>query len=455
MNIQMDKLHKELFEQMIQMNEKTFDSEFKSKFLNFIEMLTFDLMDGEDNFFAMFFIQMKRGVRGDIASGCETEMSLSYFTMYFNPYIFLKCSIKEMKALIKHEIYHVMYNHMKRAKKLSEKYSMLAINTAMDVSVNQYIKDLPPWSISLQNTKLQYNIIDFEYDKTLEYYVKKIQENIDKKKKDEKRGIVNDKNFGVYKEFDEMNIHKLWRNNSKEFSEDQIDELKNKIIRNAAKGKLPPKVQEYVDDMNKKAEISWQSYLKRMIGTLPKGYKKTITRKDRRQPYRMDLRGRLSNHVIKIVVAVDISGSMTDVEIDEAMTEVFDILRDRNYECTIIECDNIVRRVYKVKKPKDIRKKLDTKGGTSFSPVFEYLHKHRMEDCLLIYFTDGMGEKELPVRPKIKKILWVLTGQKGELSLNRSLGKVKKLKNKSVESFEIYRDVLFNRGEWANNEWAK
>ncbi|WP_242851403.1 hypothetical protein [Clostridium sp. DMHC 10] len=66
-----------------------------------------------------------------------------------------------------------------------------------------------------------------------------------------------------------------------------------------------------------------------------------------------------------------------------------------------------------------------------------------------------MGEKELSVKPQTKKILWVLTGQKSDLSLTPKIGSVKKLKNHVEEEFEIYRDVLFNRGEWANNEWAK
>ncbi|KHD38147.1 peptidase [Clostridium acetobutylicum] len=453
LNTTIDDVRKDLLRELNETEDSKFTEEFRKKFLRFIEEINFDLMNGEDNFFALFLIQIKRDIREDIASACETKASLSYFTMYFNPHIFLNCSISEMKALIKHEIYHIMYNHIKRAEKLSKKYSSLAINTGMDVSINQYINSLPPWSLNIENVKLEYNITELKYDKPLEYYVKVIQENINKKKKDKINGVKGGSK--IYKNFDEMNIHKTWSESYNRGYENQIDELKNKIIRNSAKGRIPKRVQEYLDDMNKKAEISWQMYLKKAIGTLPKGYKKTITRKDRRQPYRMDLRGKLSDHIIKIVVAIDISGSMTDGEIDAAMTEIFDILKNKNYELTIIECDNIVRRMYRVNKPRDMKKKLDTKGGTSFSPVFEYLHKNRMEDCFLIYFTDGMGEQELVFRPKVKKLMWVLTGAKGDLSLVKKCGEVKKLKNEVVETLEPYKDILFNRGEWVNNEWAK
>lgn len=330
MNTTIDDVRKDLLRELNETEDSKFTEEFRKKFLRFIEEINFDLMNGEDNFFALFLIQIKRDIREDIASACETKASLSYFTMYFNPHIFLNCSISEMKALIKHEIYHIMYNHIKRAEKLSKKYSSLAINTGMDVSINQYINSLPPWSLNIENVKLEYNITELKYDKPLEYYVKVIQENINKKKKDKINGVKGSSK--IYKNFDEMNIHKTWSESYNRGYENQIDELKNKIIRNSAKGRIPKRVQEYLDDMNKKAEISWQMYLKKAIGTLPKGYKKTITRKDRRQPYRMDLRGKLSDHIIKIVVAIDISGSMTDAEIDAAMTEIFDILKNKNYE---------------------------------------------------------------------------------------------------------------------------
>ena len=49
-----------------------------------------------------------------------------------------------MKSTIKHEIYHILSFHLNRAKSLKTKYSTLAINMAMDIVVNQHLKDLPP-----------------------------------------------------------------------------------------------------------------------------------------------------------------------------------------------------------------------------------------------------------------------------------------------------------------------
>lgn len=449
-----EKSIKALYERALKLDEHLKEDEgFKRDFFKLIEEITFSLMNGEDNFFALFLIQMKREIRTDIASATETVPSLSYYTIYFNPFILLQCSLNEIQALIKHEIYHIMYNHPKQFNTLGKKYSNIVISTAMDISINQYIKNLPAWSLNIENTKLAYNV-ELEYDKVLEYYAERLQNSI-KKRLSTKGEKTDGGNGNKYTEFDASHTHDLWNNSKDKFNGEQIDELTKKMIRNSAKGRLPAKVEEFVKNLNKGAEISWQDYLKRIIGTLPKGYKKTITRRSRRQPERLDLRGKLSSHILQIAVAIDISGSISDKEFDEAMVEIIEILAKKDTEITVLECDNIVRRVYKVKSKRDLKKKLDTKGGTSFSPVFEYLNKNNMRDYLLIYFTDGMGEKELTVKPQNKRIMWVLTGDKGDLSLNSPLGVVKKLKNYTAEKYEVYRDILFNKGEWVNNEWAK
>lgn len=43
--------------------------------------------------------------------------------------------------------------------------------------------------------------------------------------------------------------------------------------------------------------------------------------------------------------------------------------------------------------------------------------------CLLIYFTDGYGEREIP-RPKTYRNLWVVLGDEENLSLKEPYGTV-------------------------------
>ena len=119
------------------------------------------------------------------------------------------------------------------------------------------------------------------------------------------------------------------------------------------------------------------------MGTVESNRKKTITRRNRRQPNRLDLRGELRGHKAEIAVALDTSGSISDEEFKQAIKEVLQIVKNYNHEITIIECDNEIRRTYKVKSVKDIKERINIRGGTKFTPVFEYANKKKLN--LLVY----------------------------------------------------------------------
>lgn len=456
-NSKFEELRIQLYGEMMQwQDDEGMTEEFKSKFFKLIEFCTFSMMESEDNFFALFTMQMKREIKLDLPTAVANTASLSHFIIYFNPYIFLECSLDEMKALIKHEVYHIMYNHLKRSENIRGKYSDLAISRAMDISINQYIKHMPLWSDNIENVSLTYNI-DLKKDLTMEEYAKIIQEGIDKLRSSKGPKVLQEKerDFGdlVKRTHDFAHAHDVWLQSEDSFNFEQIKDITNKAISNATRGKIPNEFKNIIEDINRKTEISWKEYLKKVIGTIPYGYKKTITRKDRRQPNRLDLRGRVSKRIAKIIVAIDISGSITDKEIDQIMTEIFGIVKNHHAEITILECDNQIRRVYNVKSKKDIKAKLDRKGGTAFSPVFEYIYRYKLREHFLIYFTDGIGEEELRCLPINYKTLWVITGKGEKLSIKRAYGVVKKLSDIKVEAADrsyakdAMKDILM--------EWAK
>ena len=65
--------------------------------------------------------------------------------------------------------------------------------------------------------------------------------------------------------------------------------------------------------------------------------------------------------------------------------------------------------MYRVRTRDDVELSVQGRGGTAFTPVIEYLNNNRyFRDALLIYFTDGWGEREIP-RPLTYRNLWVLT----------------------------------------------
>ena len=45
-----------------------------------------------------------------------------------------------------------------------------------------------------------------------------------------------------------------------------------------------------------------------------------------------------------------------------------------------------------------------------------------------MYFTDGIGEDKLTVKPMCKEVLWVIVGEE-ELSLKEPFGKIRRIKS--------------------------
>ena len=185
---------------------------------------------------------------------------------------------------------------------------------------------------------------------------------------------------------------------------------------------MPGEFMEQVELLNQPPVISWQTILKKYIGTIPTGKHKTRSRLNRRQPERFDLSGEVDEKTLKIVVAIDTSGSVEDEEIARIFNEIFEILARRKHDITVIECDAAVQRVYKAKTPADIKKKVKGRGGTLFTPVIDYINNHRYyRDALLIYFTDGFGEDSIP-RPLTYRNIWVVFDNPDDLSLEEPYG---------------------------------
>lgn len=88
----------------------------------------------------------------------------------------------------------------------------------------------------------------------------------------------------------------------------------------------------------------------------------------------------------------------------------------------MIECDAQVQRVYKAKTPADIKKKVAGRGGMWFTPVIDYVNSDKyFRNALLIYFTDGYGETEIP-KPRTYRNIWVVFGNAKHLSVKEPYG---------------------------------
>ncbi|WP_252232033.1 VWA-like domain-containing protein [Clostridium sp. ZBS15] len=404
-----------------------FDNMYIKSFFELVEEVILDLLESEDSFFGQFMLRVKRQIRIELKSPIATIPKRSGFNMYFNPILFLQCEKKEMSALFKHEIYHIMYSHFSRERKMKERLSKEAINTALDISINQYIKNLPPWSKKINSINMEYNL-NLKEDRSAEEYAEEIYKSIKSRIKDPK--------IDKEESLDEINLenaHDIWE--EIDISQEDIESLTKKTAVSICDKNMPSDIEDIILAYSENAEISWQRILKNLLPSVKNGYKKTTTRRNRRQPNRLDLRGRLPKNNSKLIVAIDISASMSDDTLHKILVEILEISKTINNDIIIIECDDTIKRVYKLRSPKDIKKRSENNGSTAFTPVFRYILENNLRNAVLIYFTDGVGEKELDIKPLNKRIIWVLIGSE-EFSLKNHYGTVKRISSDKEEKVE-------------------
>ncbi|WP_378957036.1 VWA-like domain-containing protein [Pelosinus sp. sgz500959] len=415
----------------------TIPKDFKEEFFSLVDKVNLSLMEDKDNFYGYFLFQMSREIRFDISSPTAVNFKGANYVIYFNPIIFLTLTIKQMESTIKHEILHILSMHLIRSKELKSGYGTLAINMAMDIVVNAYLDHLPPYATTLEWVNLNHSLKLLPF-KPFEYYVEKIQSAIDLLEADQD-AVEDDshKDEQIKTDYNPEKTHDIWEDSS-DIDEKTLKEFTEKFVNTSQKGTIPSYLEGMISSLkNSKGELPWNLYLKRLMGTVESNQKKTITRRNRRQPDRLDLRGQLRSHKANIAVALDISGSISDEEFNQAIKEVLSIVKNYNHEITILECDSEIRRVYKVKSVKDIKERINIRGGTRFTPVFKYANHNKVN--LLVYFTDGKGEDKLLSIPRGYKTLWVISGRGDKLSLKEAYGTVKKLN--AVEIKDTVLDI--------------
>lgn len=429
-----------------------------------LELIKLFMISERDSYYGYFMMNLS--YHADFCSNCIAGIRLNTYPpiMDSNPLLLCKHSLKEIIFIICHEIEHIILGHpaeMVKANPAGNPEIFERFNIATDASVNDRLRyeienenrtfmTVPDGCIlsetlmkmfrlkrvrPLENYQYYYNLIknkdssDDESDISGSGHSQESEngnnteqldstgtyddENGDQIITSQNCGKPDDHNWQAGDDADEIvSVIREFINESTEMMDEET------------RGLMPAYFLEQVKKINEPPKISWQRVLKKYIGTISAGKRKTRTKLNRRQPNRYDLSGEINDKMLKIVVAIDTSGSVSNREIAQIFNEIFAILAKRRYCITVIECDSEIQRIYLIHNPADVKLDVAGRGGTAFTPVIEHINSDRYyRDSLLIYFTDGYGEDRIP-RPMTYRNLWVITGRSEELSLKNPYGAV-------------------------------
>ncbi|HYA39163.1 MAG TPA: VWA-like domain-containing protein [Candidatus Methylomirabilis sp.] len=116
---------------------------------------------------------------------------------------------------------------------------------------------------------------------------------------------------------------------------------------------------------------------------------------------------------IDLVVALDTSGSISDEEMKEFVSEINAIKGQVGARITLHACDERLAAdgpwTFEPWEEIELPKKFQGGGGTKFTPVFEWAEDQDRQPNLLLYFTDAKGE--FPKREPGYPVIWLVKGK--------------------------------------------
>jgi len=343
------------------------------------------------------------------------------YQLAINPEFWESLSEDHRIGLLKHELLHIAFGHLTTFFKFTDK--RLA-NVAMDMEINQYIDKqyLPDGGIDIDN----YEDLHLDRKAGARYYYDKLKELQDEKNKNGTCGNApmdqllddiekgNTPDHSTWEEFEDLT----------EAEQKLIEKQLQKVLSDAKeqtikkRGTVPGEIEGVIIlEEIVKPKFDWRGFIRRFTGTSTKVFTKKIRRKEnRRFSDNPGLKVKMKQHML---LAIDTSGSVSDSELQEFMSEIYHI-----YKCgvdvTVVQCDTQIRSIEPYKGKFEMNAL--GRGGTEFDPVLEYFNENLKKYTSLVYFTDG--ECYTRVRPK-GNILWVLSEQS---HMNKDLpGKVIRL----------------------------
>lgn len=352
------------------------------------------------------YFDLVKNVDGLIGNNVSDEIQYKYHEK-----IQIQKRVEELQiGVIKHEILHILFGHLFRYGDFANKN---LANIAVDIVVNQYIK-----KDSLIDDGVDIDLfpeLKLEKKREAEYYYEELEKLYQDKEK-QKQCPVSTDNLNKFMR-DEFN-HNMWReienmsDNEKSLLEQSLNKnIADSIEKSKQHGTLPGELMDFIKKfiMSQK-KFEWKKVLRMFIqNRIKETTKNSYVKRSRRTGL---LPGSRKQYQSNILVAIDTSGSVSEKNFNDFMSEIKHMYNTSQVNIFICECDTRLYEMHKGKFYKEYKGEYTMpfhgRGGTDFNPPIELFNSDKNFDGL-IYFTDGCCS---PPKNKMKrkgKLLWVIS----------------------------------------------
>jgi len=325
--------------------------------------------------------------------------------LYWNPRFLAKLTSEEVFGLLKHECYHLFFDHC--TSRRMEPHNIH--NIATDLAINSVIpeNELPKCGLfpgkpidmsritdpeQLANTKiLSDKIQSFPTDMSSDWYFSSLMED---------PNVQAAMASGSGQDM-QMDSHEGWGEMSdeeREIVKGKVREILRQAVRrsdnNNSWGSVPSQMRENLRKMVSEA-VDWKALLRNFVGTSQRLNKSsTLRRINRKYPYIHP--GVSRSHTATVGVFVDMSGSVSDEALEQIYGVLGSLAKQVMFKFYPFDSEVDEKNAFDWKKGQKKESVRYRAGGTSFIAVNEFVKKHRGEFDAVIICTDGCAEDPGP-----------------------------------------------------------
>lgn len=410
----------------------------------------------KQRFYAEIIQRLKKFVSKEIPTA-GVAWKKTGIELYINPYFWESLTVEEQVGVLKHEVRHILHEHIKREKELEPGFDRTAnppkdfverlndmqkaklLNIAEDYAINEFIPELPktykvlnadgtpmlhPDTVEgpqgpMPNPKAGTQVegrfcfvedlakemaaqgVKVERQQAFEYYYHILKEDAEKNGQTVQVMLVDD--------------HSMHGGNGEEVDPEIRKELVKGLVKAAKEateaaqaGSISGDLQALIDSLMHQPK-DWRSDLRKFAAKCTEILTEA-TRMRRNRRYGIMYPGERKQPILHLVAGFDTSGSVNDELCAQVVAELKELTKAA-VKLTVIQCDTQVTNVEPFN-PKT-RFVVHGRGGTCFAPLFkevtkkEFIKEYGDIDGM-IFFTDGENFDVEEVKKPAYPVLWGL-----------------------------------------------
>lgn len=396
------------------LGENTMSDEKKSPPFN-LNMHTARLLMNEPFFAALSRRIEKTRSTAIPTAGVRVNPVSAQFELMYNPEFMGKLSDRHLVGVLKHEFYHIIFEHV-TGRKPSGGLKRID-NVAMDLAINSHIKDELP---NESNPGPEINgeamkacipgegmFADYPPNQTYEWYKSRLEDDIEEERRKGGGDCGGEgDNFADADSFDSHDDFGDADGTTSEIAKERLRDAVKKAAEEAEKARNWGTVSS---DMRKQildsitTKIDWRKVLRYFVKTSQRSDKRSTPRRLNKRYPRVHP-GKRVRRQANIAVCIDQSGSVDDGMLALFFAELNKLADIAEFVCVPFDTEVDESLVYVWKKGQTRAWERVKCGGTCFNAPTKYVNENNFD--AMIVLTDMMAPK--PIACKVQR-LWMTT----------------------------------------------